>query len=262
MSDCALFKGAHMKKTTSLKVLTYNIHKGFSVGKVRFVLHSIREALSQVQADLVFLQEIQGEHTKRKEKVIGWPDEPQFEFLAAELWPHYAYAKNAIYKKGHHGNAILSKYPIVSWENIDVSAHKRASRSLLHGIIEIPETKQRVHVVCIHIALFKVERERQFKILYNRIKSHVPRNEPVIIAGDFNDWRGHAEDHLEMDLNLKEVFKVLTGRHAKTFPAIKPALQVDRIYYRGLTPELCMRLNKKPWRTLSDHIPLYAEFSL
>lgn len=245
----------------SIKVLTYNIHKGFNIGNTRFVLHEMKEALRTIDADLVFLQEIQGEHEKKQKKVERWPDESQFEFLADELWPHFAYGKNAVYRKGHHGNAILSKYPIIEWENIDVSLHKRASRSLLHCLIELPESKHKVHAICTHLGLFKIEREQQLTTLVERIESHVPHKEALIVAGDFNDWRGHAEYHLEHDLDLQEIFKKMTGDHAKTFPATKPRLEVDRVYYRGLKPELCKQLRREPWHKLSDHIPLYAEFS-
>ncbi|MGB6977009.1 MAG: endonuclease/exonuclease/phosphatase family protein [Gammaproteobacteria bacterium] len=245
-----------------LKVLTYNIHKGFSPGNARFVLREIREALTIIHPDLVFLQEIQGEHFKHRTHITNWPTESQFEFLADQLWSHHAYAKNAIYEEGHHGNAILSKYPIVSWENIDVSPYPTASRSILHGVIEIPELHFKLHALCIHLGLFKIEREQQLITLCQRIESHVPHNEPLIIGGDFNDWRGHAEAHLEQDLELREVFKVLTGNHARSFPAWRPTLQVDRIYFRGVKPELCARLKQEPWKRLSDHLPLYAEFSV
>jgi endonuclease/exonuclease/phosphatase family metal-dependent hydrolase len=245
----------------TLKVLTYNIHKGFAPRKVRFVLHQIKDALASIHPDLIFLQEIQGEHIKHEKIIENWPDESQFEFLADELWPHYAYAKNAIYKKGHHGNAILSKYPIVAWENIDVSLHRRASRSLLHATIQLPNN-QLLHAICTHLGLFKIEREKQLVTLCNRIEAHVPHVEPLIVAGDFNDWRGHAEDHMEIDLGLEEVFKTMTGHHAKSFPAKRPTLQVDRIYFRKLNAELCTLLNKEPWKDLSDHLPLYAEFSI
>lgn len=251
-----------MKNNLTLKVLTYNIHKGFSVGNARFILHQIKEALQTIQPDLIFLQEIQGEHIKRQSQIENWPEESQFEFLADELWPHYAYGKNAVYKKGHHGNAILSKYPIIAWENIDVSLHRRASRSLLHCTIQIPETQQRIHAICIHLGLFKLEREQQLTALCNRIESHVPHQEPLIVAGDFNDWRGHAERHLETDLGLEEVFKELTGNHAKSFPAWQPTLSVDRIYYRGFHAESCQHFHKEPWHRLSDHTPLYAELLL
>lgn len=251
-----------MTEKISLKILTYNIHKGFSMGPKRFVLHQMKDALIQTGADLVFLQEIHGEQLEHEEKIEQWPAGSQFEFLADQIWQHYAYGKNAIYKEGHHGNAILSKYPFHLWENIDVAIHKRASRSLLHGVISIPETQIKLHVICIHLGLFRVERDQQLMTLCERIESHVPKNEPLIIAGDFNDWRSHAQSPLEIDMQLKEVFKILTGEYAKTFPAIKPALAVDRIYYRNLHLKSGHRLTGGPWDDLSDHVPLMAEFEI
>ena len=97
--------------TFSFRIITYNIHKGFSVGNRRFVLQQIRDELRLADVDIVFLQEIQGQHVLHKSKMIDWPNESQFEYMADRLWPHYAYGKNAIYNAGHHGNAILSKYP-------------------------------------------------------------------------------------------------------------------------------------------------------
>lgn len=244
----------------TLKILTYNIHKGFSFANFRFVLHEIRDAIESTGADLVCLQEIQGEHSKHQKRIKNWPTLPQFMFLAKNLWPHYAYGKNALYRKGHHGNAILSKFPFVTWENLSVSKYKSASRSLLHGIIDVPSLANQVHIICIHFALFKNERHKQLTILKTRIAEHVPENAPLIIAGDFNDWRGQAERFLETDLGLREVFKVCQGHHAKTFPSWSPKLPVDRIYYRGLQLVSGQRLHEMPWRKLSDHVPLYAEF--
>lgn len=245
-----------------LQVLTYNIHKGFSPGKVRFMLHKMRDAIESVNADLVFLQEVQGEHKGQEKWIREWPDASQFEFLADELWPHYAYGKNAIYQAGHHGNAILSKYPFHSWENINVATVSRASRSLLHGIIHVSNIKNNVHVLCIHLSLFKSKRHEQLAQLSQRIAEQVPIGDPLIIAGDFNDWRKDATDYLEENLGMQEVFKVLEGDYAKTFPALRPTLWVDRIYFRGMTLEEGICLNGKPWRSLSDHLPLYASFRL
>lgn len=245
----------------SIKILTYNIHKGFSAGNRRFVLHEMKDALRKIDADIVFLQEIQGEHTKKQNHVDDWPDSSQFEFLADQVWHHHAYGKNAIYKSGHHGNAILSKYPFVQWENINVSLMKTASRSLLHGTISIPGHK-RLHVICVHLGLLNFERELQLTTLTSRIDSHIPRDEPLIIAGDFNDWRGRAERHLNNDLDVYEVFKDVTGDHARSYPAWLPMLRMDRVYARGLRALHCQRLHDEPWRKLSDHTPLVASFSL
>lgn len=247
---------------SSIKVLTYNIHKGFSTSNLRFVLHEIKDFLRHIDADVVFLQEIRGEQNITRNRFDGWPNNRQFEFLADRVWEHHAYGKNAIYKSGHHGNAILSKYPFIEWENIDVSTMRSASRSLLHGTIQIPHNDKKIHIICVHLGLFGREREGQLKTLVRRISSHVPFDEPLIIAGDFNDWRGHAEQFLHHDLGVKEVFKNTHGTYARTFPSFLPVLSMDRIYYRGLDATACSNLYGQPWRRLSDHTPLLAEFRL
>lgn len=247
---------------TSFKILTYNIHKGFSPSNLRFILHDIKESLQLVNADILFLQEIHGERIISNNRFDDWPNNRQFEFIADQVWPHQAYAKNAIYKSGHHGNAILSKYPFIEWENIDVSFMTSASRSLLHGVIKLPNSEQKVHVICVHLGLFGRERRSQLSTLANRINSHVPPNEALIIAGDFNDWRGRAERYLHKKLGVTEVFKSTRGSYARTFPAILPVLSMDRIYYRGLDVIHCQRLYDQPWKRLSDHTPLLAEFKL
>jgi len=249
---------------TLIKVLTYNIHKGFSTSNLRFILHGIKDSLRHVDADVVFLQEIHGERDISNNRFDDWPNNRQFEFLADQVWQHHAYGKNAIYKSGHHGNAILSKYPFISWENIDVSIMRSASRSLLHGTIEMPgqADSKKIHIICVHLGLFGREREHQLSTLAKRISSHIPSDDPLIIAGDFNDWRGRAERHLHHDLDVKEVFKQTHGAYARTFPAVLPVLSMDRIYYRGLNVVDCKHLHGEPWSRLSDHTPLLAEFKL
>ena len=251
-----------LEQPPRIRVLTYNIHKGFSAGNRRFVLHQIKSLIRSVDSELVFLQEIQGEHLHKSQHHHNWPDESQFEFLADEVWHHHAYGKNAIYEAGHHGNAILSKYPFVEWENIDVSYMRKASRSLLHGVIRISDSMPRLHVVCVHLGLLAVERHRQVKKLVQRINATVPEHEPMIIAGDFNECQGWSDNYLRRQLGLCEVFKQQSGRCARTFPAWLPFLSVDRIYSRGLSVTSSECLRESPWRSLSDHLPLLAEFQV
>jgi endonuclease/exonuclease/phosphatase family metal-dependent hydrolase len=228
------------------------------------MLDSMRERIAETGADIVFLQEIHGIaiKSKAKQRKFSYPDQPHFEYLADQAWPHFAYGRNAIYRKGDHGNAILSKYPFISWENIDVSKFPRSSRSILHGVIELPDTETRLHTLCVHLGLLEQERREQLQALTERIDQHVPRGEPMIIAGDFNDWRRRAENHLHDDLDLEELFVTLQGRHARTFPVWAPMLPVDRVYFRGLNPVSCRRLATGHWRDLSDHAALFGEFEL
>lgn len=245
-----------------LKILTYNIHKGFSASNQRFVLHEIKQAVVDSGADIVFLQEVYGEHNQLEQKLTNWPAHSQFEFIADSIWRHHAYAKNAIYEFGHHGNAIISKYPFVEWDNINVSLFKQASRSLLHGKIRIPGHDLNIHLICVHLGLFGFERKRQLSTLIKRIKSHVPDDEPLIVAGDFNDWLVRAKKHFHAELGISEVFKTHSGRYARSFPAWMPLLKMDRIYCRGLEVVQSRHCRGRQWRKLSDHTPLFAEFSL
>jgi len=242
----------------SLSILTYNIHKGFGVGKVRFILPEIRRELQTLAPDFVFLQEVQGRHDKQQKKIPDWPELSQTNFIASDLWQYTAYAKNAIYQSGHHGNAILSKHPIVTQENINLSFLPRASRSLLHGVISL--NSDHIHLICVHLGLFKEERLKQVETLAERIIEFIPSDEPLILAGDFNDWRKDLSGCLENRLGLKEAMKEINGDHAKSFPALTPAFHTDRIYYRGLNLISAECFKGKPWRSLSDHLPIYAKF--
>lgn len=251
-----------MKEKTKLRVISYNIHKGFSAGNKRFVLSKIREAIRSVKADLVFLQEVLGQHQLHSRTIKEWPDQPQFEYIADSIWPHFAYGKNSVYTMGHHGNAILSKYPFSFWENIDISTNRVEQRGLLHGIIEIPHRKKPVHAMCVHLGLLESERKVQLNKLCDRIASHAPADEPLIVAGDFNDWRGTMTAILKKKLDVREAFEEIHGRHARTFPIWLPTLRLDRIYLRHAEIQSAECLTSGEWAYLSDHAGLFSEVSV
>ena len=245
-----------------LKVLSFNMHKGFSAANRRFVLHDMKDEIERHGADLVFLQEVQGEHRRMRSRIRNWPNLSQFEFLADKTWPHTAYGKNAIYDDGHHGNAILSRYPFESWENIDISSSSYERRGILHGVVRLEESPGgsiALHVLCIHLSLLESDRRRQIKVLAQRIRDHIPNHEPVILAGDFNDWRQAASKILLEDAGLSEAFLAVHGDHAKTFPSFLPLLRLDRIYTRGCEVFSANTLREEPWDSLSDHLGLEVE---
>ena len=244
---------------TTLTIATYNIHKGFSHFNRRMVLHELRERLRELNADIMFLQEVQGENTGDAQRHENYPVLPQHEFLAAQNWPHHVYGKNAVYEEGHHGNAILSRYPIVSWDNQDVSAHRFESRGILHCEIELPHTSLPLNCICVHFGLFKRGRGAQFNALVERIKRMVAADSPLIIAGDFNDWNNHASDFLAQELQVHEVFDSRHGKLARSYPAGIPLLRMDRIYVRGLEVS---HSDVYAWRRISDHAALSATLVL
>jgi len=248
------------QESKSLSMMTYNIHKGFGVGAIRFLLPKMRDAIAELNPDFVFLQEVQGEHTRRKKRINSWPDNSQTEFIAENIWPHYVYAKNAVYQSGHHGNAILSKYPFDESENINLSSISRASRGILHS--QLQWNGHSLHLLCVHLGLFKAERAEQSRALMQRISEVVPEDQPLIMAGDFNDWRSVLSEPFFTELGIHEAFLAKEGQHARSFPALRPALCVDRVYFRGMRVKDVACLQGKPWRLLSDHLPLYARFEM
>ena len=245
----------------AFNILTLNAHMGFNLFNRRFVLPELREAIRAVSADMVFLQEVLGAQEQHASRHANWPEASQYEFLADSIWSQHAYGRNAVYPHGHHGNALLCKFPIVRHENRDVSVHGHEGRGLLHSVIEIPEHARQVHTICVHLGLREAHRARQLQLLCAIVHDEIPANAPLVIAGDFNDWRrrGHA---LLLECGLQEAFEQDRGRLAATFPARWPLLPLDRIYLRNARAHSPRVLSARPWSHLSDHAPLLAGIEL
>jgi endonuclease/exonuclease/phosphatase family metal-dependent hydrolase len=246
----------------NLHIATYNIHKGFSYFNRRMMVHELRDSLRALGADIIFLQEVQGVHHRHAMRFDNWPIEPQYEFLAHEVWPEFAYGRNVVYDHGHHGNAVLSRFPIIRAENQDVSSHEFEKRGLLHCEIKLPEHDLPLHCICVHLALNERGRRHQVGALCDRLQREVPENAPVIVAGDFNDWRNLAGKRLAVQLGLREALADHRGRVARSFPCAFPMLRLDRIYVRGFHVHHTEVHKGRPWSRISDHAALSAHLRL
>jgi endonuclease/exonuclease/phosphatase family metal-dependent hydrolase len=241
-------------------VLTVNTHKGFTALNRRFILPELREAVRSVSADVVFLQEVHGTHEQHPKRYDNWPAMPQYEFLADTLWPQFAYGRNAVYPAGDHGNALLSKFQIIRHENLDVSISGHENRGLLHCVLRLPGDGREVHAICVHLGLRETHRRAQLQLLMQRLQA-LDDDAPVVVAGDFNDWRQRADAQL-LPCGLREVFAEQHGKPARSFPARMPTLRLDRIYVRNLKASRAQVLTTRPWSHLSDHVPLSVEIEL
>ena len=206
----------------SFKVLTINIHKGFTAFNRRFILPELRDAVRTVSADIVCLQEVMGAHEVHPLHVENWPDTSHYEFLADTMWSDFAYGRNAVYPEGHHGNAVLSRYPIEHYENRDVSVDGAEKRGVLYCRIVPPMTGKAIHVMCVHLGLREAHRQAQLAMLA--------------------EWVNELP--------------------ARTFPVQFPLLRLDRIYVKNASASAPTALPLRTWRHLSDHAPLSAEIHL
>jgi endonuclease/exonuclease/phosphatase family metal-dependent hydrolase len=267
-----------------IRVATYNIHKGVSSIGSRPRVLALKKAIGLFQAEVVFLQEVQGKHekffAKFGEESHGhrhWPEEAQHEYFAGDSH-HSAYGMNAVYDHGHHGNALLSAFPISDQRNHDVSDHAYEQRGILHCVLNTPTCP--VHCYVVHLGLFEAGRGRQTEALIEAVTASAPNGEPVIIAGDFNDWRNTLSAKLRDKLGVVEVFdelgkgsalgglvRSLVGAErkvtpARTFPAALPWFRLDRIYVRGFKVDTAEVLHGTLWAKLSDHAPIVATLKL
>ncbi len=240
-----------------LRIFTINTHKGFTSFNTRFILPQLRDALRSTGADIVFLQEVIGEHELKKKRVPLWPSTSQYEYLAHEIWPDVAYGKNAVYPAGHHGNALLSHFPIISSLNTNISTNPFEQRGFLYCRVDMGYSSP-LHCICIHLGLFQRSRWKQLHRIAQFIHQNVPSHDPMVIAGDFNDWQEAATGYFERDLNLVNAATDPNGRNVKTFPAQFPLLRLDRIYVRGLTVQNASVYHHAPWSTLSDHAGIFV----
>ncbi|HJD43785.1 MAG TPA: endonuclease/exonuclease/phosphatase family protein [Candidatus Paenalcaligenes intestinipullorum] len=278
-----------------IRVVSYNIHKGRTATGGRESLEDLKLHLYQLSPDLLFLQEVQG-----RNDLVATLD-AQHELLGAVLRMQSAYGCNAIRQHTDHGNALLSRFPILYFENEDVSDHRMEQRGLLHAVVQIED--RHVHCVVVHLGLFAGGRSRQIQALVDRINRLVPEDEPLVIAGDFNDWNNRLAPIFVKQLGLYEVFSFAPELYAssrfklrqpmqwlrnpavsraadlttpqlgidgnarltpppKTFPAAFPFLRLDRIYQRGFAVRSARVLRGAPWKHISDHAPIVTELEL
>ncbi|MHB1666730.1 MAG: endonuclease/exonuclease/phosphatase family protein [Thiomonas sp.] len=266
-----------------LRVASYNIHKGVvGLGPTkRLSIHELQEGLRELDADLVFLQEVQFTHPRHARRFSHWPELPQHEVLGRGLGMHTAYHTNATTRHGEHGNALLTRLPILSVAHHDVSDHRFEQRGLLHvrlqcaglgawhgGSSAVGGGSAVLHAIVVHFGLFSAGRKRQIARLVHYIAAQVPGDESVIVAGDFNDWRGQLGTELAavglIDVSARQSphadgRKPRWRHRVRTFPARLPLMPLDRIYARGYAARSLGLGWGAGWARLSDHAPLLVD---
>ena len=239
-----------------LRVATYNIHKGVQgLGPVRRLeIHNLGLAVEQMDADIVCLQEVRKHNRREAAFFDNWPEQAQADFLAP-LGYSATYHTNALTKWGEHGNALLSRWPILETRHLDISDHRFEQRGLLHALLNV--AGRRIHAIVVHLGLVHGSRLRQTAQIHEYIQQNVPADEPVVVAGDFNDW-GYQVKRMLAGFGLFEYDE----QPMMTYPSRLPVVQLDHVYARGLTPCGLLVPRGRIWWRMSDHLPLIAEFRL
>ena len=241
---------------TVLRVATYNIHKGVQgLGPARRLeIHNLGHAVEQLDADIVCLQEVRKLNRSEQDYFTRWPDMPQADFLAPEGY-EAVYQTNAFTRHGEHGNALLSRWPVVWHKHEDISDHRFEQRGLLHVHVVVEDVP--VHVIVVHLGLIPASRARQVQQLATYIAREIPPDVRLVVAGDFNDWG----NQMRMALNRIQMH-CFDKSGVRTYPSRLPLAQLDYVYARGMQPLGLEVPRGRIWWRMSDHLPLLAEFRM
>lgn len=243
----------------AITITSYNIHKGMSPTNRCLRLDGMKNALQQLNADVLCLQEVQGQNLKRAMNFAEFPDCGQHEWFGEFLSTQVSYGKNAEYQHGHHGNAVLSRHPLDPKHNLNITVNRLEKRGVLHCEVYPDGWQTALVVLCVHLNLLHRDRQKQYQAIAKYVQT-LPSDVPLVLAGDFNDWSKKSCQALS-SLGLNEVFVQAHGAYPATFPAKLPLLSLDRIYVRNLTVQTAMVHAGIPWSNLSDHLPISAVVS-
>lgn len=235
------------------QIVTYNIHKGIGGVDRRYRPQRIVETLIHYNPDIVFLQEVDDAVPRSRHH-------RQVDLLGDALeMPHRVYQPNVQLRAGWYGNAILSRFPLSKFGDIDLTVRfkKRRRAMVAHCDIRWGHHSRSVWLFNFHLGLAGFERAVQVRrFLRDDRLTAVENHTAVIAAGDFNDtWSALGKRLLE-----PAGFQPASHR-INTFPAVRPLRPLDRIYFRGeLKLVRCFAARTAAARLASDHLPLTAEF--
>jgi endonuclease/exonuclease/phosphatase family metal-dependent hydrolase len=201
--------------------------------------------ICELDCDVVALQEVDSRYHAE-----GCVD--QFERLA-ELTKLRAIAGPALRDhRGHYGNALLTRLPVVRVSHFDLSVGRREPRSALDVVLAAPGAVP-LRVVATHLGLSGRERRAQIRRLL-QILGERPLPARLVLLGDMNEWHPFAPRLGQLNASFH------TTRRVRSFPAHCPLLALDQIWVTRPGRLLAPRAHRSPLaRIASDHLPIRAE---
>jgi endonuclease/exonuclease/phosphatase family metal-dependent hydrolase len=248
------------------RVLSYNIHRAIGVDR-RFRPERIVAIIDNYKPDIVLLQEVDEGAPRSRELDLAR------ELATALDFPHRAVGHNVTLRKGRYGNATLSRFPILSERNIDLTIELWKRRGCQHTAIALGATGEPAHhhhhhrrldVFNLHLGLSAGQRAQQVELLArSREMTALDPDAACLVGGDFNDWRSLLVPFLTGGMRFRSATDSATGRPLRTYPSFFPRGPLDRIYYRGPLHLLqATRCRLRLSRLASDHLPIVADFEM
>jgi len=223
-----------------IQVASYNIHRCIG-NDGRFDAERTIEAISQLEADIIALQELETSDDGGLDLLAHFRDEIGM----------FAVAGPTVYRHdSHYGNALLCRQEPKDIRLLDISVPHREPRGAIS--CRLACGKRTISVIATHFGLLPSERRYQAELLLSSMEHK--EEEISILMGDINEWFmwGRPLRRLQRHFNT-------TDSPPRTFPARFPLFALDRIWVEpGTHLEQLSVVDTPLTRQASDHLPLTA----
>ena len=226
-----------------VRIMTYNLHNGFDTDG-HLGMEAIAKVIEAEQPDVVGLQEV-----SRGWVVNGSLD--MLTWLSQRLEMPYIFgpATGSLW-----GNAILSRYPILEWENVKLPPKDLLlQRAYLWARLDLGDG-QELRVVVTHLHHTREDfdiRAQQVQTLLDFWKD----GEQTVIMGDFNARRDDSEAEMMRQAGLADPLDLAGIQPGYTVPPEAPRYRIDYVW---LSPDLTATDAVIPRSLASDHLPVVA----
>ena len=233
-----------------LRVLSYNIHHAQGVdGKLD--LQRIANVILSVKPDFVALQEVD-QNTSR----TGGVD--QAAELAKLTEMKSVFGANIDLQGGHYGNAVLTRLPIGSHQNVLLPNGKHGEqRGVIQADLKLPGSGQSLLLLATHFDHRKDSSERlQSARKVNALVAERP-DQPALLAGDLN-----ATPDSQTLQALQQQWTLANEQPLATIPVKEPVKQIDFILLRPAERWSVVEVKVLDEAVASDHRAILAVLEL
>jgi endonuclease/exonuclease/phosphatase family metal-dependent hydrolase len=229
----------------SVRLVTYNIHTCVGVDR-RYDPGRIAAVLREIDADIACLQEVDARRGSGRHA-------DQSAYLGEATGCRVILGTGIRDRCGRFGNAILTRFPVLSARSIDLAVAGYEPRGAIDADLLFGDRVLRV--IATHFGLRAGERRLQANRLMAALAANVPPHrreaDVVLLMGDLNEWRGRSGAIRAFDRRLGP------SAAERTFPSWLPVLALDRIYADGPAVLREVGVYRSPLaRLASDHLPL------
>lgn len=242
--------GAAAHGARPVTVLSFNIHHAEGTDGL-LDLDRVARVIRRSRADVVGLQEVDRHYSGRSD----WAD--QAGALAERLGYHVVFGANIDRDppapgrpRIQYGTAILSRYPIVRWDNTYLyRSPDQEQRGLLHAELDVRGAP--MHVYNTHLAASsrtdRLEQTRQLTEL-------IGDTQPAVLVGDLNALPS-SEEIATLEAKYSDAWVAAGQGAGATYPAEEPDRRIDYVFTgEGVRPVWAKVVSSEP--VASDHLPL------